>query len=513
MISGRLHPSERADQILDELRQELDVEKLVLARLAFTASLREKGAYEFTDEQYDHQGKEFRLQTFEQSQKGIVRNLLCLTYRRALADDEWTELLLKHINKGTAILEALFRQSHEQTDEFFLALESKFGCEIPKRPSSEDFLPQDTLRILVGYVEGDKTKPFIWAMNDSRIYPNAHTAIMGDPGTGKTALLVKILADIRRQSNESINLFVIDYKGDIAEPSRRPRLRDVTDITVIDPYERPLPINPFVLNAYTENDVRFSAQQKAEMFEAFCKKGGAVQRGIFRDAVIAAYERRRNTQPPYPDFEEVYREMQQITQKRDSLSEMMEMIATSKLFHFHSSGEQPFGRLSEVSCIVRLDRIPAYKEVIAFLILERLYREMVSLPDSPIDEETGNRQIRTCVIIDEAHHYLGRNNEFLDKLIREGRSKGFVVILCSQSPRDYRQKFDYGQFIENKFIFKCQVNKGELQYLIKSDDATAARMVEDVMNLPKGHCLFNHPISSKQSFTRLKASQFHEVIQ
>lgn len=302
-------------------------------------------------------------------------------------------------------------------------------------------------------------------------------------------------------------------KGDITEPIGPPRLREVTDITVIDPYEKPLPINPFVLHAYTETDVRFSAQQKAEMFEAFCKSGGAVQRGIFRDAVIAAYEKRRSSQTPYPDFEEVYQEMQQITQKRDSLSEMMEMIATSKLFHSHSSGEQPFGSLSEISCIVRLNRIPAYKEVIAFLILERLYREMASLPDSPIDEETGNRQIRTCVVIDEAHNYLGRNNQFLDKLLREGRSKGFVVILCSQSPKDYRQKFDYGQFIENKFIFKCQVTKGELQNLIKSDEATAARMVEEVMNLPRGYCLFNHSSSSKQSFTRLKASQFHEAYQ
>jgi hypothetical protein len=334
---------------------------------------------------------------------------------------------------------------------------------------------------------------------------------MGDSGYGKTALLVKILADIRKQSNESINIFVIDYKGDIVEPITPPPLSDVTNIAVIDPYERPLPINPFVLNAYTETDVRFSAQQKAEMFEAFCKSGGAVQRGIFRDAVIAAYEKRRSSQTPYPDFEEVYQEMQQITQKRDSLSEMMEMIATSNLFHSHSSGEQPLGRLSEGSYIVRLNRIPAYKEIIAFLILERLYREMTSLPDAPINEETGNRQIRTCVVIDEAHNYLGRNNEFLDKLIREGRSKGFVVILCSQSPKDYRQKFDYGLFIENKFIFKCQVNKGELQNLIKSDDATAARMVEEVMNLPRGDCLFNHSSSSKQSFTRLKASQFHEA--
>jgi hypothetical protein len=86
-----------------------------------------------------------------------------------------------------------------------------------------------------------------------------------------------------------------------------------------------------------------------------------------------------------------------------------------------------------------------------------------------------------------------------------------VVILSSQSPKDYRQKFDYGQFIENKFIFKCQVNKGELQNLIKSDDATAARMVQEVMNLPKGDCLFNHSTSSKQSFTRLRASSFTKL--
>jgi len=87
---------------------------VVLTRLAFMASLREKGAYEFTDEQYDHQGKEFRLQTFEQSQRALVRNLLCLAYRRTLTDDEWIELLLKHINMGTVILRMCFGRGNQQ---------------------------------------------------------------------------------------------------------------------------------------------------------------------------------------------------------------------------------------------------------------------------------------------------------------------------------------------------------------------------------------------------------------
>lgn len=189
---------------------------------------------------------------------------------------------------------------------------------------------------------------------------------------------------------------------------------------------------------------------------------------------------------------------------------MVNIFAATNFFHSHSSGIPAIQYLFNENLIINLSSLPAYKEIVALLILEKLYREMTSLPDAPINDETGIRQIRTCIVIDEAHNYLPKNNEFLDKLIREGRSKGFVTILSSQSPKDFKQQKDYGEFIEHKFIFKCQATKSDIQPLLRVDDNTANKTTESVMNLEKSWCIFNYSSNPKQNFTKIRAALFWE---
>jgi DNA sulfur modification protein DndE len=69
------------------------------------------------------------------------------------------------------------------------------------------------------------------------------------------------------------------------------------------------------------------------------------------------------------------------------------------------------------------------KEQAAYLVIERLYKEMAVLPDSPVAND--RRTIHTILVIDEAHNYLGQRNLFLQRIIREGRSKGVVVFFAS----------------------------------------------------------------------------------
>jgi type IV secretory pathway VirB4 component len=83
--------------------------------------------------------------------------------------------------------------------------------------------------------------------------------------------------------------------------------------------------------------------------------------------------------------------------------------------------------------------MPVLKELVAYLVIERLYKEMAAMPDSPVME--GHRTVRTILVIDEAHNYLGQKNIFIQRITREGRSKGVVVFFASQSPNDHQQKF------------------------------------------------------------------------
>lgn len=510
-MAERIHPSEKHDEMLDFLRRNLDIQKVAIARLALIVSLREKGAYDFVSEQYDHQGKEFRLRDFEKEQRNLVRNLLSFTYKRKLSEDEWGELLVKHINSGAEILKKTFDDCRHDQSDFYSILQERYGSGVSFLVNkSTEFTNQDTLKIIIGSIDGENTNPLVWEMNNSKVFNNSNIAIMGTTGSGKTQLLQKIIADIRRQSNFEINVIVFDYKGDISNPERPPMLSEVANLNVVDPYRTPLQVNPFMLNDYGDKEILFSAAQKAELFEAFTKKGGTVQKALLKDAVENAYRNRSLSEPRFPDFNDVYNELQLLTPRRDSLVEMVKMFSETDFFHSHRSGIPAIPNLFNENLIINLSSLPAYKEIVALLILERLYREMTSLPDSPINEETGIRQIRTCIVIDEAHNYLPRNNEFLDKLIREGRSKGFITILSSQSPRDFKQQKDYGEFIENKFIFKCQASKSDIQPLLRVDDSAANKMVESVMNLEKGWCIFNYSSNPRQNFTKIKAAQFWE---
>ncbi len=78
-------------------------------------------------------------------------------------------------------------------------------------------------------------------------------------------------------------------------------------------------------------------------------------------------------------------------------------------------------------------------------------------PDSNVAD--GVREMRTIIVIDEAHHFLKdkKRNAILERLIREIRSKGASVFLMSQSPDDYDQdNFDFTELLE--FIFLLQSN-------------------------------------------------------
>ncbi len=88
----------------------------------------------------------------------------------------------------------------------------------------------------------------------------------------------------------------------------------------------------------------------------------------------------------------------------------------------------------------------------------------MTMPDTSVTD--GVREMRTIIVIDEAHHFLKdkRRNAILERLIREIRSKGASVFLMSQSPDDYEQQdFDFAELLE--FIFLLQSNAGATKFL------------------------------------------------
>lgn len=123
----------------------------------------------------------------------------------------------------------------------------------------------------------------------------------------------------------------------------------------------------------------------------------------------------------------------------------------------------------------------------------------------------GVREMRTIIVIDEAHHFLKakRRNAILEGLIREVRSKGASVFLMLQSPDDYDQSdFDFTELLE--FIYLLQSNAGATKFLQNAFGVSAVEAkasLAEVANLPTAEAV-GKSYDGKKKTNRLRVRQF-----
>ncbi|MEI6126564.1 MAG: DUF1832 domain-containing protein, partial [Pseudomonadota bacterium] len=303
-----------------------------------------------------------------------------------------------------------------------------------------------------------------------------------------------------------------DYKGDVVDNSRFLEVAKVQPFRLLQGGQN-LSINPFVLPAYDEQTINVSAREKAESFASINSKLGVVQKGALTEAIRSAYARRTNSSAPYPDFHDVLEIAMAMyeadNKKDDSLIEVLRDLSDFDLFWQHGNETPPIDRLSNRTLLIDLHVMPVLKELVAYLVIERLYKEMAVLPDSPVKDN--RRTIRTILVIDEAHNYLGQQNIFLQRIIREGRSKGVVVFFASQSPNDYQQKFfNFQELLEFAYIFQCEgVTSGSVQEILGCSAKTAKDLQTEVARLEPWQVIARSPEKTEE-FVKFTAEAFYK---
>lgn len=480
-MADRLYTSSEADEVLSALRFETKLEKATLARIAFTLSLVKEGTG--VGQSTSFNGGEMKRPTFIGEDEVFIRTLIAHTYgKRDFAEDEFfsnRSIVKNHIDSGAALLAHMFQETGRSGDALLRRLveEVEFAGRREHLGSGLD--------IFIGRTLLQRTD-LVMELNNTAKHANSHLAIMGKPGVGKTQFLLKILADIRQQSNFQTHFIYFDYKGDVVDNARFLELARVQPFRLLQGGQS-LPINPFILPTYDEQTVNVSAREKAESFASINSKLGVVQKGALTEAIRAAYAKRAASGVPYPDFPDVLDiavvNYEEEGKKADSLIEVLRDLADFDLFWRHGSSTPPIERLSNRTMLIDVHAMPVLKELVAYLVIERLYKEMVSLPDSPVVE--GRRTIRTILVIDEAHNYLSQKNIFLQRIIREGRSKGVAVFFASQSPNDYQQKFfNFQELLEFAYIFQCDgVTAGSVQDILGCTAKTAKELQTEISRL------------------------------
>ena len=507
-MADRLYTSSDADEVLSALRFETKLEKVTLARIAFSLSLAKEGTEVAQSAIFT--GGEMKRPTFVGEDEVFIRSLISHVYqKREINEEEFfsnRSIVKNHVDSGAALLGKIFQECGREADSLLnrLVNEVEFGGRREAAGYGLDIYIGRTLL---------QRNELIMELNNTEKHANSHLAIMGKPGTGKTQFVLKILTDLRSQSNYQTNFIYFDYKGDVIDNERFLDVAKVQTFRLLQGGQI-LPINPFILSNYEEQAVNVSAREKAESFASINSKLGVVQKGALTEAIRAAYAKRAGTSTPYPDFHDVYQIVslmyEENNKKDDSLIEVLRDLADFDLFWKHGSDLAPIERLSNRTILIDVHAMPVLKELVAYLVIERLYKEMALLPDSPIRD--GRRTIRTILVIDEAHNYLSQKNIFLQRIIREGRSKGIVVFFASQSPNDYQQKFfNFQELLEFAFIFQCEgVSAKSVQDILGCSSKTAKDLQTEIARLEPWQVI-SRSQDKMEDFMKFTAEAFYKT--
>ena len=480
-MADRLYTSQEADEYINGLRSETKLDKAIIAKMAFITSLVTEGPEVIPSLTFG--GGEMKRTSFIGSDEIFIKTLISHVYKKSdiLEDELYSNksIIKNHVDSGSRILWKLYEQNGHDINRWYGELLSRVELKDAREIFTKD------LDIFIGRMVLNNEE-FIIELNNTKKHANSHLAIMGKPGVGKTQFLIKILSDIRVQSQFQTNFIFFDYKGDVVTNEKFVEVTRARTYRLLQGNER-LPINPFILSNYDEQSILLSAREKAESFASINSKLGVVQKGVLTDCIRAAYAARAVSGTLYPDFNDVL-EFAQLRyeedgRRDDSLIEVLRDLASFNLFWQHGSNIQPLDRLSNRTMIVDVHEMPVLKELVGYLVIERLYKEMASLPDSPMKDN--KRSIRTVLVIDEAHNYLPQKNIFLQRIIREGRSKGIFVFFASQSPGDYQQDFfNFQELLEFVFIFQCEgVSARAIQEILGCSNSTARDLQSEISRL------------------------------
>jgi len=340
-----------------------------------------------------------------------------------------------------------------------------------------------------------------------------YLAVTGKPGSGKTQFVKDLLAQIRLQSEFKVNFVFFDYaKGDVADDVD---FVAATQAEVVRLPNESLPLNPFSrVNVNSETNVKVAVQEFADLIRDVEKRLGTVQAQLLYDAILRGFEAMRGENPPFPDFEIIKQEIEYDytanKRKLDTLTEVMRQLTDFEIFA-RRDNPNLWQNLADKTVIIDLHGLTVLRELTVCLVLTALYRELMAMPDSNVAD--GIREMRTIIVIDEAHHFLKdkKRNAILERLIREIRSKGASVFLMSKSPDDYDQdNFDFTELLE--FIFLLQSNAGAskfLQNVFGVSAQEAKTLSSEVANLPTANAIGkSYDKSVKEKVNRLRVRQF-----
>jgi DNA sulfur modification protein DndE len=130
----------------------------------------------------------------------------------------------------------------------------------------------------------------------------------------------------------------------------------------------------------------------------------------------------------------------------------------------------------------------------------------MNLEDSPTENDC--KAIRYVILIDEAHVVFKEKKyqDLLEKILREIRSKGVIVVLLSQGIEEYNQKsFDFSSLCEIAFLLDIK-NKDTkmINKFLGFSEKEGSKLARSLENIKKGEAISNIKEFEKAELFKLK---------
>jgi hypothetical protein len=297
-------------------------------------------------------------------------------------------------------------------------------------------------------------KPVAFVINGPGVPP--HLALMGAIGRGKTTTGVQIALELAGQAR--IPFLFIDPKGEFVENGRPAgAFANLPNLGAVEAGTDPVPLDFLPRPDAGQNKIARAAMRLRDTIALCCKSPGDMQKNVLRTAIeqVITDGGDRNLETVRDVYEQGLRAA---GKDDDSIVGRLNELTHLRCFEAKFQPAQFFNQ----SWIVSLKGLPEeLKRLVTLVLLDAVSAYLLEQADTPVTG--GFRVFRHLLVLDEARKVLKEpRSESLVDLVRQGRSKGSVVMLLSQDPSDFEgQTDDFTTQLGAVIAFACaQTQKG-----------------------------------------------------
>jgi DNA sulfur modification protein DndE len=456
----------------------------------------------------DAKGKEYKDDILFGNYRTYYIALICQHYGIYRTDANMGKYVKMHVDHGLGLMKKIFEDGKNYTGLDFLIEQVEQGIDVlSENEFSNDAIIFDEktrglrvknkgyfsnpINIKVG--QSFDGKDIYFKMNDSSIHNNAHVAVAGNSGTGKTYFANNILKQVVKESGGKVNFIFLDFKGLTEEDEKKNSdFFESTKCELIKAPHKAFPVNPisFIDNVNEKN--RIMGINK--LVDIICSQTnlGKIQQQTLKDSIKDAFADAKGG--AFPTFKIILEKViEREGAKVSSLREILEGLSELDLFANTSDSNNEFlNKNYYLSLSGDLSKNIRFTSV--FLIINYIYNTFMNMEKAPIEENL--QGMRYVLLIDEAHTIFKekKSQDLLEKILREIRSQGVSVILLSQGIEEFNQpSFDFSSMCETAFLFdiKDKVNLKLIQKFMGIGDKDAVRLKSSMEKIDKYQIVSN----------------------